>query len=130
MIRVLELVIIVLIPTAVGYAIIAGLRGAHWSTERWHLRHYPGPEPIDQLQARLRRLRAQLDATETSSATPVKRTRLAALRGAYVDVLCTACERVDVPPPAAGDRAPQAEIYRVEAALRQHGIDVREPAVR
>jgi hypothetical protein len=128
-IRVLELVIVVAIPTVAGYVIIAGLRGAHWSSERWRKRHYAGPEPVDRLQARLRRLRVELDATETSSGMPAKKVRLTALRGAYVDVLCVACERLDVAPPSAGDRAPQAEIYRVEAALRQRGLDVREPAV-
>jgi hypothetical protein len=131
-IRVLELVIVVAIPTVAGYAIIAGLRGAHWSTERWHRRQYarrPDPESIDRLQARLRKLRAELDATETRSGVSAKHTRLTALRGAYVDVLCTACTRLDVAPPAAGERAPLAEIYRVEAALRQRGLDVREPAV-
>jgi hypothetical protein len=128
-IQVLELVIVVAIPTVVGYVIIGGLRGAHWSSERWYRRRYPGPEPEDRLQARLRRLRSELDATETHSGAPGKNTRLTALRGAYVDVLCAACERVDVAPPQAGDRAPQAEIYRVEAALRERGIDVREPAV-
>ena len=52
-----------------------------------------------------------------------------ALRGAYIDTLTAACERLDVPPPP-GDRAPLAEIYRVEAALRQRGLDVRETAAR
>ena len=49
----------------------------------------------------------------------------AALRGAYADALSLACRRLDVSPPRGGDRAPQAEIYRVEAALRQRGLDVR-----
>ena len=53
-----------------------------------------------------------------------------ALRGAYIDALTTACERLEVSPPPGGDRAPLAEIYRVEAALRERGLDVRETAVR
>ena len=32
--------------------------------------------------------------------------------------------------PPGGDRAPLTEIYRVEAALRQRGLDVRETAAR
>ena len=128
-----ELVIAILLPTAAGYAIIAGLRGASWSSELWRVRrrrHDPPAEPIEQLAARLRRLRSELDATETQSGLPAKNVRLRALRGAYIDVLGVACERLDVPPPPGGDRARQAEIYRVEAALRQRGLDVRPAAVR
>jgi hypothetical protein len=128
-----ELVIAILLPTAVGYFIVASLYGARWSTERWHIRQYRRrvrPEPIERLGARLRRLRAELDATETRSGVPAKNHRLKALRGAYIDVLSTACERLDVPPPPCGDRTPLAEIYRVEAALRRRGLDVRQPAAR
>ena len=53
-----------------------------------------------------------------------------ALRGAYVDALTTACTRLEVTPPSGGERAPLTEIYRVEAALRQRGLDVRETAAR
>ena len=51
-----------------------------------------------------------------------------ALRGAYLDTLTTACQRLGVSPPPSGDRVPQSEIYRAEAALRQRGLDVRETA--
>jgi hypothetical protein len=126
---VVELVIAILLPTAAGYAIIAGLRSAHWSSERWHVRQHrlAGPEPLERLGARLRRLRTELDTTETRSDITAKSARLKALRGAYLDVLGTACERLDVPPPPGGDRAPLAEIYRAEAGLRERGLDVREP---
>jgi hypothetical protein len=128
---VVELVFAILLPTAVGYAIVAGLRGAHWSSERWHVRQHrrARPEPIEGLGDRLRKLRAELDATEVRSDLTAKNARLKVLRGAYLDVLCTACARLDVPPPPGGDRAPLAEIYRAEAGLRQRGLDVREPAV-
>jgi hypothetical protein len=128
-----ELVIAILLPTAVGYAIIAGLRGTRWTSERWYARRYrlhTPAEPIERIGDRLRRLRAELDATETRSDMAAKNLRLTALRGAYVDVLTAACARLDVPPPPGGDRAPLAEIYRAEAALRQRGLDVREPAAR
>jgi hypothetical protein len=49
-----------------------------------------------------------------------------ALRGAYADALTAACRRLEVSPPSGGDRAPQAELYRVEAALRQRGLEVRQ----
>lgn len=133
-----ELVIAILLPTAIGYAIIAGFRGYRWSSRRWQerrsrLAHGAGPaagEPIERLGARLRRLRAQLNDTETSSDLPFKNVRVKALRGAYVDVLSAACERLDVPPPPGGDRVPLTEIYRAEAELRQRGLDVRGTAAR
>jgi len=130
---IIELVIAILLPTAVGCALIIGFRGLGWSTERWRAHRYPlyaPAEPIERLGASLRRLRADLDVTETRSDIHAKNLRLKALRGAYVDALTTACERLEVAPPAGGDRAPLPEIYRVEAALRQRGLDVRETAAR
>jgi hypothetical protein len=128
---VIELALVVLLPTAVGYAVIGGFRGAGWSSERWHRRRQQlaGPaEPIERLGANLRRLRAELDATETRAGLTAKNMRLKALRGAYVDALTVACQRLEASPPRGGDRAPLTEIYRVEAALRQRGLDVRETA--
>ena len=130
-VRIIELVLVILLPTAVGYAIIGGFRGIGWSSERWHRRRHrlaPPAEPIERLGASLRRLRAELDATETRTGLTAKNMRLKALRGAYVDALSTACQRLEVSPPGGGDRAPLTEIYRVEAALRQRGLDVRETA--
>jgi len=132
-VRIIELVLVILLPTAVGYAIIGGFRGIGWSSERWHRRrqqHAAPAEPIERLGANLRRLRAELDATETRAGLTAKHMRLKALRGAYVDALTTACQRLEVSPPGGGDRAPLTEIYRVEAALRQRGLDVRETAAR
>ena len=129
----IEWVIVLLLPTALGGAIIGGLRVARWSSGRWQARRYqlePHGEPIERLGASLRRLRAELDATEIRSDLPAKNVRLRALRGAYVDVLSAACERLEVAPPHGGDRAPWAEIYRAEAGLRQRGLDVRQPAAR
>jgi hypothetical protein len=127
---VIELVIVILLPTAAGYAIIGGFRGAGWAAGYWYARQHQlaaPTEPIERLGANLRRLRAELDATETQSGIPAKSLRLKALRGAYIDALGTACERLEVSPPPGGDRAPLAEIYRVEAALRERGLDVRQP---
>jgi hypothetical protein len=116
--------------TAVGWAVQGGVRlyraaGAHRAPAP-----APGP-PIERLAADLCRLRARLEAAENDMGfTRFKAARLSALRGAYLDVLCATCERLEVRPPAADGRAavPRAEIYQAEAALRERGLDVRGPA--
>jgi hypothetical protein len=120
------------LPTAACFAVIYAWRGAGWLGEARARRKAAAapPEPIDRLQADLRRLRAELEATETRTGLTAKHHRVQALRGAYLDALSAACRRLDVSPPPGGDRAPLAEIYRAEAALRQRGLDVREPAAR
>jgi hypothetical protein len=117
---------LVLMPVA-GYAVIGAWHGARWLSESRY--KAPPPRPIERLEADLRRLRAELEDTETRAGLTAKHHRVQALRGAYLDALTTACQRLEVPPPPGGDRVPQAEIYRVEAALRQRGLDVRETAV-
>jgi hypothetical protein len=87
-------------------------------------------EPVAQVEARLRRLRAELEAMENQPGGMAKQHKIIAVRGAYLDILTSACDRFGLTPPAGGDRARQAEIYRVEAALREFGLDVREAAVR
>jgi len=120
------------LPSAACFAVIYAWRGAGWLGEARARRKAAAapPEPIDRLQADLRRLRAELEATETRTGLTAKHHRVQALRGAYLDALSAACRRLDVSPPPGGDRAPLAEIYRAEAALRQRGLDVREPAAR
>jgi hypothetical protein len=118
------------LPTAAGFALIGAWRAARWFGDvrrSAHFRALP-PEPIERLKADLRRLRAELEETETRSGLTAKHHRVQALRGAYADALSSACRRLDISPPQGGDRAPQAEIYRVEAALRQRGLDVRREA--
>lgn len=124
-------IVAILLPTAVGYAAIFGVRTLRWASDRRY--RPPAPEPIERLTQTLRRLRAELETLETRTGVPNKNMRVSALRGAYLDALRTACERLEVEPPAtvgpAGrQRADQAEIYRVESDLRQRGLDVREPA--
>jgi hypothetical protein len=122
----LELVAVILLPTALGYSVIALVRGFRWAGDLRDARRAPEPEPIERLGANLRRLRTQLEAMETKNDVPAKHLRLQALRGAYLDALGTACQRLEVGPPS-GEPVSQAEIYRVEAELRQRGLDVREP---
>jgi hypothetical protein len=124
---IVELVIAILLPTAAAYAIIGAIRGSRWLAER-RRRHPAPPEPIERTEARLRRLRAELESTESRPALTAKNHRVKALRGAYLDELRAACLRLDVSPPPGGDRARLADIYRAEAALRQRGLDVRETA--
>ena len=128
---VVELIIALAAMPVVGCALIGAWRGAQRLAEA---RRRPlAPEPLDRLAADLRRLRAELEDTETRAGLTAKNHRVQALRGAYLDVLAVACRRLDVPPPGGGDqanpsRAPsQAEIYRAEEALRHRGLHVRQP---
>ena len=83
--------------------------------------------PIEKVAADLRRLRAQLEARENRPGLTGKGMRMGAVRIAYVQVLAEACHRLEVPPPRTGPHwhTPLAEIYRVEAQLRERGLDVR-----
>lgn len=125
---VVELILVILLPTAIGYAAVAGVRLARWAAKRRSLSRAPVLEPIERIGASLRRLRAELESAETRTDLTAKNVRVRALRGAYLDTLTTACHRLGVSPPPHGDRSSQAEIYRAEAALRQRGLDVRETA--
>jgi hypothetical protein len=118
------------LPIAAVYALIGGGRLLKWLSDQ-DTRPQP-PEPIEQLRANLARLRAQLEDMETRSDQPAKNLRVRALRAAYVDRLLDACQRLDVSPPAGARTHPenvrQSDIYQMEAALLQRGLDVREPA--
>jgi hypothetical protein len=130
----IELIFVILLPTAVGYGVLGSIRGCRWVAQRRsaaRTRAHPVTvEPVERLAVRMRRLRAELEAMETRSDVPAKGMRLRALRGAYLDLLRVACERLDIAPLPPGDLVPQADIYRAEAALRQGGLDVRETASR
>jgi hypothetical protein len=127
---VLAYLLLFALPTAVGFALIGAWRAARWLAEARYRARFQAlpPEPIERLQADLRRLRSELEDTETRSGLTAKHHRVQALRGAYLDTLAVACRRLDISPPRGGDRASQAEIYRVEAALRQGGLEVRMQA--
>jgi hypothetical protein len=127
---VLAYLLLFALPTAVGFALIGAWRAARWLAEaRYRARFQALPaEPIERLEADLRRLRSELENTETRSSLTAKHHRVQAVRGAYLDTLSAACRRLDISPPRGGDRASQAEIYRVEAALRHGGLEVRTQA--
>lgn len=120
----IELTVAILLPTGVGYTVVATARGRRWVTGR---RRPLAEEPVERLGADLCRLHAQLDATENAVGLFAKNLRRNAVRAAYVDALSAACRRVGVPPPVAAPNTTVAltEIYRAEAALRGHGLDVR-----
>lgn len=119
----MDLVLVVVLMPAAGYALIGGVRAARWAAER--RRKAAPPVPVDRLAANLRRLRAELDETETSAELTAKRHHVRSVRGAYLDTLAEACRRLDVAPPP-GDGATQADIYRTEAALATRGLDIRD----
>ena len=127
---VLAYLLLFALPTAVGFALIGAWRAARWLAEARYRARFQAlpPEPIERLQADLRRLRSELEDTETRSGLTAKHHRVQAVRGAYLDALSAACRRLDISPPRGGDRASQAEIYRVEAALRHGGLEVRMQA--
>jgi fructose-1,6-bisphosphatase/inositol monophosphatase family enzyme len=118
-----ELVLAIVLMPLAGYALIALWKAGGWLNEA--RRKDPPPEPIASLAADLRRLRAELEDTETRARLTAKHHRVRALRGAYLDALGAACRRLELAPPAGGDGASLAEIYRVESELRQRGLDVR-----
>ncbi len=118
----------VMLPVITGYAAVLGVRA--WRRVAESRLRPPPPEPLDRLTARLRRLRAELEAVENTPRGPARQHKLRAIRGAYLDVLRDACGRLEVSPPPGGDRAGQADIYRAEAGLRQRGVDVRATAPR
>jgi len=91
----------------------------------------PPAPPIERVARDLRRLRYQLELRENGPGNVGKGMKMGAVRAAYVEVLSTACRQLDVRPPQALGRSqpPLAEIYRVEAELRQRGLDVRWPEV-
>lgn len=127
----IELAVAILLPIAAVYGLIGGARLLRWAAERRS--RPPAVEPIEQLAARLRRLRSQLEAMETRTDLPAKNLRVRALRAAYVDVLRSACQRLEITPPADGGPGRAGEtrlagIYRAEAELRRRGLDVRETA--
>ena len=122
--------VLVLMPVA-GYALIGAWRGGRRLAEV--RRKAPGPEPVEQLAADLRRLRAELEDTENRPGLTAKHHRVAALRAADLDALSAACLRLDVPAPPGGElprgggQVSQAEIYRAEEGLRRRGLRVRDP---
>jgi hypothetical protein len=134
MLKVVEVALILLIPTLVGAALIGGVR-LYGAVSRWVRNRRAvaagAPVPLERLAADLRRLHSQVAQVEDAAdMTPGRGVRLRALRTAYADSLLTACRALDVPaPPTRAGGLTTAEIFRLEAALRDRGLDVRPSAL-
>jgi len=131
----LEFALAIALPIAAFYAAIGGGRLLTWFSEHRvsrHRAHAPAPEPLQRVRADLVRLRAEVESTETRDDLLAKNMRLRAVRAAYVDSLCDACRRLDIAalPGARPGNVRQSDIYRLETALRERGLDVRETAGR
>lgn len=134
MLKVIEVVVILLIPTLVGAALIGVARLWGW-TQRWLNNRRAvmaaTPVPLERLAADLRRLHVQVARVEDAAdMKPGRAVRVRALRSAYGESLVAACRALDVPDaPADGNRLSLPEVYRLEAALRERGLDVRPTAL-
>jgi hypothetical protein len=127
MASVLFLIVVVMIPTLVGGAVLGLARLWRRTTER--PRNDPivplGP-PIERIALDLRRLNAQRDEMRSQPPAPGRWVRAQALEGAYTDVLVVACRALDVAAPelSPAGMASSGEIRRAEHELRQCGLDV------
>ena len=79
----IELIGVILLPTAVGYSLLGSARLYRWvaerrKTARFRVQEPVMAEPIERLAARMRRLRAELETLETRSDVQGKGVRLRA----------------------------------------------------
>lgn len=118
----LELAVAILLPTAIGGAMVGTARLWRWTAD--HRRRSAPLRPVERLGADARRLRVQLERLENQPPGPGKALRVRAMRAAYVDALLDACQRLEVQAERPG-MTDKAGIYRIEDALRHRGLDVR-----
>lgn len=130
MLRVAEVVLVLLSPTLIAAAVLQSGRLARAvAARRSVIRPTPTTAPLESLAADARRLRQAVIAAENGpDTTPGRGTRVRALRTAYAECLRDACHALDVPVAAADLRG--AELYRVEAELRDRGLDVAPARAR
>jgi hypothetical protein len=132
--KVSEVVLILLIPTLAGVGLLGLLRLSRYLGRRLRAHRatlQASVVPLEDLAAQLRRLHRQLVRLEDApDGTPGRGLRVRAMRAAYGDSLLDACRSLDVPhAPADSTRLTTAEIYRLESALRDRGLDVRPTAL-
>ena len=131
----IELIGVILLPTALGYSLLGSVRLYRWIAERRRTARFRAQEPvmaepIERLAARMRRLRAELETLETRTDVQAKGVKLRALRGAYLDLLRVACERLEVAPLPPGDLISAGRDLPRRGRAARGGLDVRETASR
>jgi hypothetical protein len=121
--KVVEVVLILCIPTLMGTA-------GRWLRNRRAVAA-SAPIPLERLAADLRRLHGQVARVEDAAdMKPGRGVRVRALRTAYGDSLLAACRALEVPDaPTDATRLTTTDIYRLEGALRERGLDVRPSAL-
>lgn len=127
---VLEVALVCLLPTAAGWLLVSTPRVWRFVAERVRARRAEQllvrGAPIEKLAADLRRLQRLLE--QAGPEVPALRRRAASL--AYEDRLLEACRALEVEPDLDGrtglSRA--AELLRIEAALRDAGLQLRRAA--
>ena len=119
------LLVAIALPTLAGAALMGVVRFGRQVAERDRGPVALGP-PIEQIAADLRRLNRERRQQVGRGPAPGRGVRSRALTAAYLDVLTTACEVLEVPPPhiRPDGRVAAGEIDRVETELRRRGLDV------
>jgi hypothetical protein len=132
--KVVEVVAILLIPTLVGAGLLGVVRlwshASRWLGNRREAAAHASL-PLERLASDLRRLHGQLARVENAAdMKPGRGVRVRAVRTAYGDSLLAACRALEVPDaPSEPSRLTTAETFRLEAALRDRGLDIRPPAL-
>jgi hypothetical protein len=127
--KVAGIVLILLIPTLAGIALLGAIGLWGDSVQRIRIRRWKATAavpPLERIAADLRRLHLDVIRLEDSpEPIPGRSMRLRAVRGAYCDSLLVACRALEVPVERRDlSRAPAAEIFRLETELRDRGLDV------
>jgi hypothetical protein len=127
--KVAGIVLILLTPTLAGIALLAAIGLWGDSVRRIRVRRWKARAaipPLERIASDLRRLHSDVIRLEDSpDATPGRSMRLRAVRAAYCDSLLIACRALEVPVEQRDlSRAPASEIFRLESALRDRGLDV------
>jgi len=123
------IVLVLLIPTLFGFAVIGSVRLQDKVSRTLRNRRYrvaAANPPIERIALDLRRLHHSMsEAEDAPASSPGRKIRLRALRSAYVDTLLDACHALDVPADEmTADTVTTAQIFALESALRDRGLDV------
>jgi hypothetical protein len=123
----LELVIVLLLPAALGYLALAVVRAVRaWADRDRSTGAVPVGPPIERTASDLRRLNRQRHELRRERSVPGRALRFRAIDAAYHDVLLVACRALEVAPPAVmpSGAAVSADVARVERELERQGLDV------